>query len=367
MNEFTNLPSKGNGDHQFPASGKINDEFFKSFIFPFCGHKRKEVIAGPQFGVDAALIKMPNGYEMALTSDPLSLIPTLGLRESAWLSVHLMANDMATTGKAPMFAQFVLNLPPSLSAKDFEIYWTYIHQYCDAMGTAITGGHTGRFEGQESTVAGGGTMITIAPEGEMLTSNRASADDVIIVTKEPAIISTAILALSFPETIQNHCGPELWRKATELFDESSALQAGLIAGELNSRQEKTVTAMHDVTEGGVLGAIYEMAMAAGCGVFIEEEKLPSGIAQQEICRLFDIDPNFCIGAGSMIMAVKKERAIALTEALEKEGIRASIVGQFTDKEAGRVIAGNDGEKPLLHPGTDPYWKAFYSALQKGLK
>lgn len=362
--EFNSLES---GENEFPSSGKINDEFFKSFIYPYCGSKRSEVEVPPQFGVDVALVRMPNGYDMALTSDPLSLIPTLGLRESAWLSVHLMANDMATTGKAPMFAQFVLNLPPTLSAKDFETYWKYIHQYCEEMGTAITGGHTGRFEGQQSTVAGGGTMITIAPSGEMLTSKGASAGDAIIVTKEAAIIATAILALSFPVTVRNKCGSEIQQSAADLINESSALKAGLVAGKLNTSSSRTVTAMHDVTEGGVLGAIYEMAMAAGCGVVIDEEKLPCGIAQEAVCNLFDIDPNFCIGAGSMIIAAKHENAEDVIEALKAEGIKAAIVGQFTSQEKGLRVAGPKGERALQHPGTDPYWKAFYAALEKGLK
>src|SRR3546814_18921489 len=102
---------------------------------------------------------------MAMTSDPLSLIPSLGLEASAWLSVHLMANDMATTGYAPQYAQFVLNLPETLSSADFEAYWQYIHRYCTEIGTAITGGHTGKVAGQNSTVSGGGTMVAIAQEG----------------------------------------------------------------------------------------------------------------------------------------------------------------------------------------------------------
>src|SRR5690606_17213236 len=105
-----------------------------------------------------------------LTSDPLSLIPSLGLRESAWLSVQLMANDMATTGFAPMYGQFVLNLPATFSKPDFEAYWQHIHTFCTDIGIAVTGGHTGFIEGQNSTIAGGGTFITIAPKDKVLLS-----------------------------------------------------------------------------------------------------------------------------------------------------------------------------------------------------
>lgn len=351
----------------FPDTGKINDKFFKTLIYPYCGSNRKEVVRGPEYGVDISIINLPNGLEMALTSDPLTLIPTLGLKESAWLSVHLMANDMATTGVAPMYAQFVLNLPPALSPEDFEIYWRHIHTFCKDIGVAITGGHTGRFEEQNSTVAGGGTMIAIAQQGVMLTSKGANPDDVVIVTKESALIATSVLALSFPETVKNSCGTEIYHRACDLFYETSALQAGLIAGEQNTKDNMFVTAMHDVTEGGILGAIYELALASGCGVYIESDLLPIGEAQKQICKLFDIDPRYSVGAGSMIIAVKKEKADAILQTLHSKGIKASAVGKLVNKEQGLIIKENEKEKPLCHPGADPYWKAFYSAIQKGLK
>lgn len=351
----------------FPETGKIPDEFFKELIYPFCGSQRKEVSTPPQFGVDVSLIQLPNKYEMALTSDPLTLIPALGLRESAWLSVHLMANDMATTGKAPLYAQFVLNLPPSLSASAFTEYWKYIHQFCLEIGTSITGGHTGRFEGLNATVAGGGTMITIAPQGEMLTSKGARQGDVIIVTKQSALIAASVLALSFPETVKNHCGAEVQQEAALLFEETSALQAGLTAAALNTAHAKTVTAMHDVTEGGIVGAIYEMALASGCGVLIEEEKLPTGDVQRQVCALFEIDPNYSIGAGSMIIAASPERAHEVIGALKEQGISAAVVGRFTEQPEGLRLVRDGKAMPLEHPGTDPYWNAFYTAFAKGLK
>jgi hydrogenase expression/formation protein HypE len=351
----------------FPETGKIQDEFFKSLIYPFCGSQRDEVTTPAQFGVDVSITNLPMGFDMALTSDPLSLIPSLGLQESAWLSVHLMTNDMATTGKAPMYAQFVLNLPAHLTAADFDVYWQHIHQYCKNMGTAITGGHTGRFEGQNSTVAGGGTMIAIAPQGEMLTSKGAKEGDIIVVTKQSALIATSILALSFPETVKNKCGAEVQQLAAALFYKTSSLAEGLAAAALNIPERKIVTAMHDVTEGGIIGAIYEMAIAAGLGVDVVANKLPTGEVQQAVCNLFDIDPHYCIGAGSMIIGVKAGHEQQLLDTLQQTGITATAVGKFAAKEQGMMITEREIKEPLQHPGTDPYWKAFYTAFASGLK
>ena len=350
----------------FPEAGKIDDEFFKTLIYPGLGARREEVTVGPEYGVDVSIVQLSDGLAMAITSDPLSLVPTLGLRESAWLSVQLMANDMATTGFAAKYAQFVLNLPPWLNVEDFETYWHHIHEFCEKSGIAITGGHTGQVEGQQSTIAGGGTMITVAPCDELLTSKGASPGDLLIVTKESAIISSSILALSFPQTVKNACGTEIYQAACDLFYQTTSVQESLAAVEVG-RQQQGVTAMHDVTEGGVLGAIHELSSASGCGVEVEVEKIPVGDAQRQICDSFGIDPLFSVGAGALIITARAEKAKRIVTHLQDKGIKATIIGKMMEKGQGQHLLEGPARKPLKHPGTDPYWKAFFLAFKKGLK
>lgn len=352
--------------NSFNDTGKLQHDYFKEVIFPLGGAARKEVVAGPQYGVDVSVIRLPNGMDMALTSDPLSWIPSLGWRESAWLSVHLMANDMATTGVAPQYAQFVLNLPGTATAPEFETYWQYIHTYCKDIGVAITGGHTGKATGQQSTLAGGGTMAAIAPTGTFLLSRDARPGDVLLITREAALIATSILALSFPETVKNKCGTARYQAAGELFWQTSSLQAGLIAAAAGA-EEPSVTAMHDVTEGGVLGAICELAQAAGCGALIEKEQLPVGDTQQAICKLFGIDPLFSVGAGSMIIATRPGQEQAVVQRLQDNGIKATIAGVLTGSDKRIRMKDQAGERTVQHPGTDPYWAAFFNAFKNGWK
>src|SRR5699024_10108560 len=265
--------------------GKIPSDFFNRMVGKKLGASRKEVTVPAQFGVDVSVIDLPDGNALLLTSDPLSLIPSLGLEESAWLSVHLMANDMATTGFAPMYGQFVLNLPAGFSPHDFSVYWDYIHRFCADIDVAVTGGHTGFVEGQNSTIAGGGTLISIAPRNEVLVSSGAQAGDAVLVTKSCALSSAGILALSFPETIHQKLGKEILEQARESFYQTSSLKDALIAAGEEKRHPE-VTAMHDVTEGGVLGAIYEMAAASEKGVLVKNDQITIGETQREICELF---------------------------------------------------------------------------------
>jgi len=343
-------------------SGKLTAKSFQQMIRPRTGRYRQEVLYGPSFGVDTAIIDLGNNLGLAVSSDPLSLIPSIGMKASAWLSVHLMANDMATTGFAPMYTQMVLNLPPQLSVEAFDEYWSHIHQFCDELGVAITGGHTGQIEGQNSTVSGGGTMFLTARLDQIISSKGASPGDLIILTKEAAMTSSSILAMSFPQTVINKVGKEVYDKACENFYRTSSLPEALLAREV-LEPNRELKAMHDVTEGGVLGAILEMAQASGCGVCINDESLPLGEAQRQITALFGIDPRFCVGAGSMVMAVKKGKEEAVLQHLHSSQIPAAVVGEFTPKENGHIIIENGVENPLSFDGRDPYWEAFFKAYK----
>ncbi|RYM33070.1 AIR synthase [Brumimicrobium glaciale] len=345
-------------------SGKITSSAFKELLLPKTGHQRDEVLVGPNFGVDNSVIDLGNNLGMAISSDPLSLIPTIGTKASAWMSVHLLANDMATTGFSPMYAQFVLNLPSNISLSTFKEYWNYIHFYCKEIGVSITGGHTGRLEGQNSVISGGGTMFLTAPLDRIITSNGAKPGDVIIVTKESALNSSSILAMSFPETIKKNLGLKVYQQACENFYHTSSLKEALLAAELLESNFE-LNAMHDVTEGGVLGAIYEMAYASNCGFEVYNNSIPTGDSQTKIMDLFEIDHRFCIGAGAMIMSVKKGNEKCLINHLESNSIKATVVGEFTINEH-RIIE-NGIDKEFVFDGIDPYWQAYFKAVKDGIK
>ncbi|MCL6524723.1 MAG: AIR synthase family protein [Thermoflavifilum sp.] len=346
-------------------TGKIDKGFFKSYIEDKCGKQRAEVITKPNFGVDVAVIHISNQQALAIASDPLSLILPLGLEKSAWLSVHLTANDIATTGFPPLYGQFVLNLPASFSENDFQTYWNYIHQYCLEIGLAITGGHTCYVEGQNATIVGGATLFTIAPQDQLLTSNRAQPGDIILVTKSCAISSSAILALSFPETVKNKAGIENYQKACASFYDISVLKDALVATSEENR--RYITAMHDVTEGGVLGAIYELAVASNAGAWVYDEQIPINHVQASICRIFSLDPRYCIGAGAMIITCKAKGVQKIKTVLQNVGISCSEVGEITEKEKGIKLVKDDRIENILYAEKDPYWDAYFQAVKLGWK
>ena len=207
----------------FPKFGKVGKLFFDNIIYPKLGLKRDEVLVGPNYGCDNAVVKINDRQVMILTSDPLSIIPALGLEDSAWLTVHLLASDLSTSGIPPMYAVLDFNLPPQITKEEFEIYWDAFHRECEKLGIAIVGGHTGKFFGIDYTIVGGGTFIAIGDIDKYLSSNMAKPGDRIVITKGSAIATTGILARVFPETIEKNFGSDFLKEAQSYFRKFSVV------------------------------------------------------------------------------------------------------------------------------------------------
>jgi len=160
--------------------GKVSASAFEAIIRPHLGAARDEVRVGPATGRDTAIVALGGGQVMAITTDPLSYIPGLGPADSAWTSLHLIVNDLVTSGLEPMYASVDLNLPSDFDDETFEAYWSALHAECERLGIAIVAGHTGRYGDGQGTVIGGGTILGIGPEDLYLEPRFARPDDRLI-------------------------------------------------------------------------------------------------------------------------------------------------------------------------------------------
>jgi len=345
--------------------GKPQRRVLAQTVFRQTGARSSEVVRGPRPGVDCSVLRVGRGRVVIASTDPVSFIPALGPEESAWLSVHAAASDVATSGVPPRFALFELNLPPSLSDELLGRYWKSIHTTCKNLGISIIGGHTGRFQGCDYTVVGGSTMLAIGPEGAYVTSDMARAGDDLIATKSAAIEAASILARSFPRTVEKHLGRDILDKARSLLKKISVVEDALTASSVGLRQNG-VTAMHDVTEGGVLSAVLEMADASGLGVLVDSESIPIMNEVSEVCRLFRIDPKFALGQGSLIVASRAVHTQGVMKAFRRRGIPASIIGRLT-KNRRSIMRVKGRLLRLDYPKQDPYWYAYWNGVKRRLR
>jgi len=348
--------------NEMPEIGKISPEIFSELIFPRLGAKSDRIIVGPQHGVDVGIVDI-GGKAVSFTTDPVFIVPEYGWEKAAWFAIHIIASDSVTSGLKPKYLSIDLNLPMAMTKKQLEITWDIIHHECEKMGIAVITGHTARYENCHYPMVGGATLVGVGEMDEYVTPRLCKAGDRIIITKGPAIEATGIFTAMFPKIIEKELGTALGKKTEGIFYKMSVVEDAMTAVGVGVR-DKGVTAMHDATECGVWGGLYEIAQAAGLGARIEKERIVVEEGVPEVCNLFGIDPYASISEGTLIIACKEHAAEAIVRALTRKGIKASVVGELTKATKGMVLVENDKEQKLEHPIVDPFWRAFYGALEK---
>jgi len=346
-----------------PSAGKISSVLMENLIYPNLGTKRKEILVGPGAGLDTCVIDLGQEKVLVASTDPLSLIPQLGTEDSAWMSVNLLANDLSTSGLSPQYMMVDLNLPPQLSDDTLSSYWKALSEECAALGIAIVGGNTGKFEGCDLTIVGSGTTIAVGTRGKVVSSSGANVGDSIILTKGAAISTTGLLSKIFSHTVSEKLGEEVQQKAEGNFRKISATRDALLAASLGTGNDG-VTAIHDVAEGGVFSSMMELATASSLGMKIEKSAILVSSETEGICSLFEIDPYWSLGEGALVITCNPVKAPAIVEKLRMQHVPASIVGEMLEKKEGVFVIQENRRFELQRPVADPYWNAYYSAVDK---
>ncbi len=347
---------------EMPEIGKISPEIFNELIFPRLGAANEKVLVGPQHGVDVGIIEIGN-KAVSFTTDPVFIVPEYGWERAAWFALHIIASDSATSGLRPALLSIDLNLPMEMTKGQLDIVWKTIHSECQKLGISVITGHTARYENCHYPMVGGATIAGIGEKDEYVTPAFARAGDKIIITKGPAIEATGIFAAMFPEIIEKEFGRDFSEKAQKVFYQMSVVEDALTAVSVGIR-DNGVSAMHDATECGIWGGLYEVARAANLGVTVEKESIVVEECVPEICNYFEIDPYASISEGTLIISCRPHKADDVVKALAEKDIRSSIAGELTGPEKGMVLVEDGEKKELVHPIVDPFWNAFYGALEK---
>ncbi len=344
--------------------GKVGRPFLEGSVYNRLGAKRPEVSVGPSFGVDTSIVKLGGGKVLVTTTDPMSLIPSIGTRDSAWLSAHLIASDIATSGLTPSYGIFDFNLPPSMTDSVFTSYWRSFHRACKELGLAIIGGHTGRYAGCDYTIIGGGVMMALGMEGRFLTSEMGKVGDDLILTKGAAIETTAVLTRTYPRRVRRALGTRLFERAWQYLRLVSVVKDALTAASVGIHEEG-VTAMHDATEGGVTTAALELATASNLGLRLDLERIEVSEETRQVCKLFRINPLTSLSEGSLLISCRPSATSRVVNKLSSKGLDAQPVGELVSRSKGYQSTGKHTTSHLDFPEIDPYWKAFQMASRKG--
>jgi len=345
-------------DDRLPQLGKITPAFFDDVIYPRLGAKDESVLVGPTHGVDFAAVSIGDDV-LVMSTDPFFIAPALGWERAAWFALHIVASDVAVSGIPPRFLIVDLNLPPEITEETLTTIWKTVHEECSALGIAVVSGHTARYAGCTYPMVGGATVLGIGSSEDLIDPRRARKGDVIVVTKGPAIETTGLMSVQFPEFIEEVHGAQGVKGAQDVFYQMSVVQDAATCARVGG-----VTAMHDATECGIWGGLFEMARAARLGLVVRKSDIVVQEAVRTTCEIFDIDPYSAISEGTLLAAVAPEKVDEVLSALDREGVPASAVGEFREADRGIRVVEDGGERELAHPGVDPFWTRFEEYLLK---
>lgn len=345
--------------------GKLSAQLLEQLVTSRLGAERDEVLVGPRAGTDAAIVRVSAGRVMAVTTDPLSLLPQLGPERSARLACHLVASDLWTTGVPPAYASVCLNLPPAFPDDQLERYLEAMHVAWREMDVAVVTGHTGRYPGCAPTIVGAATVIGVGDEGRTVGREFVREGDRVLVTKGCAIEAAALAATCFPKRLRPKL-PEGTIERLEPLLEQVSVVADCRAAVRAGVRDRGVSLMHDATEGGVVGGLFEVALSLGCDVRVERSKLPLSDDVRALCAALGIDPFTAISEGTLIATVRSDRARAVVDEITEAGIEVADVGE---------VIGGEGRVWLTEPGgevtrideapADPWWPLWERATAEG--
>ncbi|MBM4143719.1 MAG: hypothetical protein FJ225_09050 [Lentisphaerae bacterium] len=336
-------------DDRLPELGKIHPAFFDRVIYPRLGAPGADIVIGPRHGVDYGVIRVGGRY-MAFSTDPFFIVPSFGFARAAWFAFHIVFCDVAVSGLTPRYLTIDLNLPPGMTEAELEEMWGTVHAEAEKYGISVITGHTARYTGCAYPMVGGATSVAVGGKRDLRGPDRVRAGDRVLVTKGPAVETTGLLAVLFPERFTAAGGEAFQKEAAAVFSQMTVMEDCAVA-----RKFRGVHVMHDATECGVWGGLYEMARAGGYGLRIAEEAIPVQPVIRRTAGLFNFDPFAAISEGTLIAMADRRDADSLVRAWQDQGIPAAVVGEVVAAAEGMRIAGPSGERALEHPKVDPYW------------
>jgi hydrogenase maturation factor len=328
-----------------PNTGKISESVFDSLIAQQLGANRDDVRIGPQHGVDFGVLDIGD-QALTLATDPVSILPGLGFKRAGRFAVRIVLADVAVSGLAPSHLAISFTLPPEISDEEFATLWTAIHNECQTLGVDIVTGHTARYAGCSFPWVGAATALAVGEREAIIRPDGAHIGDDLVLTTGPAVEAAALFASLFPEVIE--CDDDRLARVAAMLDDLDVVRDARAVSGIDG-----VRAMHDITEGGLMGGLHEMASGAELQFRVDSESVPIDDDVAAVCSTLEMDPWRTTSAGSMVITVDSEATEAILTALRNRGTTAAKIGTV---QAGSGVT-RDGT-PTEPPVGDSSWPVY---------
>lgn len=297
--------------------GKLQPDVLKKTVLNFTGALRKDLLVGGGIGEDAALIKVPEGILVA-ASDPV----TGATKNAGSLLVHINANDLACKGADPAWLVVTLIVPDEMGVSFIKDIMQEIHEACGKLNIAIAGGHTELTEKYNSPVISG-TMLGITRYE--LSAKKIRKGDLILATGHAGLEGMSIIANDREDLLTKIFTSDEIKIIKSWGNNFSVVKPARILREY-------ARYMHDPTEGGINGALYEVQQGADMGIEIYENDMPVSELTLRAAKELNFNYMNLISSGMLIAVIEAEKISEAQEKLRAENISSKVIGKFTGGE-----------------------------------
>ena len=284
---------------------------------------------GAVFGEDVALTRVGNDI-LASHIDPIvGAVQNIG-----WLAVHVACNDIATSGMPPRWIQTLVLVPHEEDEALLEQIMRDIQKAADETGVSVIGGHSGYSENLTRPLVAVTAMGTFGKRKPILTQG-ARVGDHVLITKGIPIEGTTIIANDFSKmAIKLGLTKSDIEEAKQLMGKISVIPEAVILGESGA------TAMHDVTRGGLLETLLEIAGASKIGLDIAYHQIPIPPVAIRFAEAFKYDPLKMISSGTLVATLPPQKINSAAKRLEDKGIIFADIGEVVADEGVKIIKGS---------------------------
>ena len=336
-------------------TGKLDSDLLREIVFDKIRYRSDDVKVRPGIGEDCAVMDFGN-CDCIMSTDPISS----AVNDIGRLAIHITCNDIASNGVQPLGIMLACMLPEGTTAEDVEHIMGQAADTAAGLNVEIIGGHT------EITPAVKQPVIVSTAIGKCLSGEYQSGDsmepgDYIMVSKTVGLEGAGIIACDHADRL-DLSGDELER-ARSFLQMTSVVVEGVAAGRVGTH------GMHDITEGGILGAVWEMCQISHTGAEVWEDAIPLEPETAKICGQCGINPFRLISSGSMVIIVPKDRLDKMEKAMADAGVKATVIGIIREEAEGICMAshtktcGAEGEGRIRTKIDPPYADEIYKVVE----
>ncbi len=318
--------------------GKITESILKRSVFKLIKAKREDVLMHSGIGEDCAALKLAQDEAFVICTDPVCG-PASKIGAAA---VNRIVNNLASAGAMPVALMTSILLPEETEEKALKTLMKSLQSTAEQFGMVIVGGHTEVMAAVNTPIVNV-TGIGKVKDGGLISTSGAAVGDDIVVTKWVGLEGTVMIAEEKMDELCTRYSRAYMEQALDYRKDLSVLRDAQAAAAYG------VSAMHDISTGGIFAALWDMAGASGAGFAVDIKKIPLRQETVEICEFYDLNPYQLLSGGAMLIACKHGQG--LVDVLLAAGIPAAVIGTFTDNND-KIVRYDDEIRYLEPPKGD---------------